>query len=129
MVLCFSPGSWLLDTALPPGRTYTLTDSTGESTLYYRLVRKLADRFLDIITDEVVLRKSIRNASTWKGALRRLSRRERPVRKILRNLDNVLTPFLTGVDEHLRTLSLADRLDPTIRTSRDQYLLYGNEVV
>ncbi|MDT8366902.1 MAG: hypothetical protein RRA15_10480 [bacterium] len=114
---------------MPPGRTYTLTDSTGESTLYYRLVRKLADRFLDIITDEVVLRKSIRNASTWKGALRRLSRRERPVRKILRNLDNVLTPFLTGVDEHLRTLSLADRLDPTIRTSRDQYLLYGNEVV
>ncbi len=118
----------MLITELNPGRTYTLTDNKGESTLYYQLVRELADRFLDIIPDEVVLRDSIRNASTWKGVLRRLSRRERHVGKILRDLDNALTPFLTGVNEHLRTLSLAERLDRTMRTSRDQYLFYMLEI-
>jgi hypothetical protein len=118
----------LLITELNPGRTYTLTDNKGESTLYYQLVRELADRFLDIIPDEVILRESIRNASTWKGVLRRLSRRERHVGKILRDLDNVLTPFLTGVNEHIRTLSLTDRFDRTMRTSRDQYLFYMLEI-
>ena len=111
-----------------PGRTYTLTDSKGTSTLYYQLVRQLADRFLDIIPDEVVLRERIRNASTWKGVLRTFSRRERHVRKILQDLDNVLTPFLTGVNEHLRSLSLTDRFDRTMRTARDQYLFYMLEI-
>jgi hypothetical protein len=111
-----------------PGRTYTLTDSKGDSTLYYQLVRELADRFLDIIPDETILREKIRTATTWKGFLRTFSQRKRHVRKILQELDKVLTPFLSDVDEHLRTLSLADRLDRTIRTSREQYLFYMLEI-
>jgi hypothetical protein len=118
----------VLNTVLNPGRTYTLTDNKGDSSAYYQLVRELADSFLDIIPSEVALREMIRNASTWKDVLRILSRRGRHVRKILRDLDNVLAPFLTGVNEHLRTLSLADRLDRTMRTSREQYLIYMLEI-
>lgn len=111
-----------------PGRTYTLTDYKGDSTLYYRLVRELADRFLHIIPDETILREKIRTASTWKGFLRTFSQRKRHVRKILQELDKVLTPFLSGVDEHLRSLSLSDRLDQTMRTTREQYLFYMLEI-
>jgi hypothetical protein len=113
---------------LNPGRTYTLTDYQGDSTHYYQLVRELAGSLLDIIPDETALRERIRSVSTWKSALRIFSRRERHVRKILQELDNALTPFLSGVDEHLRSLSWADRLDRTIRTSREQYILYMLEI-
>jgi len=113
---------------LNTGRTYTLTDQKGDSTQYYRLVRELADRFLEIIPDAVALREGIRTVSTWKNLLRIFSRRERHVRKILQELDNVMTPFLSGVDEHLRSLSMADRFDQTIRTTREQYLLYMLEI-
>ncbi len=113
---------------MSPGRTYTLTDCKGDSTFYYRSVRQLADRFLDIIPDYTILREKIRTASTWKGFLKTFSWRERHVRKILQELDNTLTPFLSGVDEHLNSLSLSDRLDRTMRTSREQYLLYMLEI-
>jgi hypothetical protein len=118
----------MLTTVLFPGRTYTLTDYKGDSTLYYQLVRELADRFLDIIPDEASLREKIRSVSTWKGALRIFSRRQGQVRNILQDLDDTLTPFLNDVEEHLRTLSLSDRFDPTIKTSREQYLLYMLEI-
>jgi len=113
---------------LSSGRTYTLTDSNGESTRYFQLVRDLADRFLDIIPDETVLREGIRNASTWKGVLNTFSRRERHVRKMLPDLASSLAPFLSGVEEHLRTLSLGDRFDRTMRTTRDQYLFFMLEI-
>ena len=111
-----------------PGRTYTLTDYKGDSTLYYQLVRELADRFRGIIPYETALRERIRTASSWKGFLRTFSRRERHVRKILQDLDHALTPFLLDVEEHLRSLSLADRLERTMRTTREQYLLYMLEI-
>jgi len=111
-----------------PGRTYTLTDFKGDSALYYQLVMELADRFLVLIPDVIVLREKIRTASTWKGVLRTFSRRESRIRNILQDLDNVLAPFLSGVDEHLRTLSLADRFDQTIRTTREQHLFYMLEI-
>ncbi len=118
----------LLITVLNSGRTYTLTDCKGDSTRYYQLVKELADRFLSVISDEAVLREKIRTASTWKGVLRTFSRRERHVRKILQDLNKTLIPFLSGVDDHLRSISLADRLDGTLRTSKDQYLLYMLEI-
>lgn len=111
-----------------PGRTYTLTNYKGDSTPYYSLVRELADRFLDIIPDYTILRERIRTASTWKGILRTFSQRERHVRKIQKDLDKALTHFLSGVDEHLRSLSLTDRLDRTMRTTRERYILYMLEI-
>ena len=57
-----------------------------------------------------------------------ISRRIGSAGKIIRDLEDALAPFLSGVDEHLRTLSLADRLDSTIRTSKEQYLLYMLEI-
>ena len=111
-----------------PGRTYTLTDHKGDSNPYHRLVRDLADRFLEIKPGETALREKIRTASNWKGFLKSSPGSQRFVRKILQDLEIVLSPFLTGIDEHLRSLSIGDRLDPTIRTSRKQYLLYMLEI-
>ena len=89
---------------------------------------ELADRSLKTVPDACALREKVRKASTWKGALRPFHRGGDPVRKILRELDIKLTPFLPGVGEHLHNLSLADRLDRTIRTSKVQYLLYMLEI-
>ena len=111
-----------------PGRTYTLTDHKGDSTRYHNLVRDLADRILEVEPGETALREKIRNASTWIGVLKPSPGSWRRVRKILQDLDGALTPFLDGIDEHLRSLSVSDRFDPTIRTGRKQYLLYMLEI-
>ena len=111
-----------------PGRTYTLTDHTGGSTTYYKLVREVADRSLDVIPGEVVLREEIRNASGIKRYSGILSGRRQSTRKILQDLENTMLSFLPGVDEHLRNLSVADRFDPTIRTTSRQYLFYMLEI-
>jgi len=50
------------------------------------------------------------------------------ITKILHELDHVLSPFLSGLDDHLGSLSLTDRMDKTIRTTREQYLLYMLEI-
>ena len=110
------------------GRTYTLKESEGGSTSYYRLVRELTDRLVEKAQGVTDLRDRIRTASTWRGMPGLSSRRRGPIRKILQDLDLVLTPYLTGVEEHLRSLSLADRFDRTMRTNRDQYLLYMLEI-
>ena len=111
-----------------PGRTYTLTDRQGDSTLYYQLIRKLTDGLIDTFSSEAVLREKIRNASTWKGVLSSTSRRGRHIRKILKEMEKALTPYLTGVEEHLHGLSLADRFDQTLRSTRWQYVLYMLEI-
>jgi hypothetical protein len=48
--------------------------------------------------------------------------------RIVRILDEGLTPFLTGIDEHLRHLSLSDRLDRTLRMKKRKYLLAMLEI-
>lgn len=111
-----------------PGRTYTLTDHLGVSTRYHNLVGELADRCLEVVPGEVALREKIRAASTRKGVLKFFTGPDRQLKKILQDLDNALIPFLTGIDEHLQNLSLADRLDKTIRTSKEQYICYMLEI-
>ena len=111
-----------------PGRTYTLTDDRGDASRYYKIVREQAERLLQIVPGEVELRDRIRAVSSWKGFWRMHSRRERYFRKSLRDLDSALSPFLCSVDDHLRSLSLADRFDPTLRTSRKRYMLSMLEI-
>lgn len=121
-------GYGVLSTALLPGRTYTLTDPSGDSNAYYQLVRDLADQLRTIFPHEIALRNTIRRAFTWKGLPPPFRGAASPSRKILRELERVLSPYLTGVDEHLRSLTLTDRWDRTMRTTRDQYLLSMLEI-
>lgn len=110
------------------GRTYTLNETEGESTSYYRLVRELTDRLVERSHGVTDLRDRIRAASKWRGIPGVASRRKGQMRMVLQDLDRVLTPYLTEVEEHIRSLSLADRFDRTMRTNRDQYLLYMLEI-
>jgi hypothetical protein len=57
-----------------------------------------------------------------------ITRRQRLSDELLRELNTALTPFLTGLDLHLRTIRPAERFDRTLRTGRDQYLLYMVEI-
>lgn len=117
-----------LITDLNPGRTYTLTDEGPDSSRYYRILREHLERLLRIIPGEEALRHEIRLASTWKGSWRFLSPKERSVRDALGDLEGALSPFLGDVEGHLRSLSLAQRFDRTLRTSRDRHILFMLEI-
>jgi len=113
---------------LPPGRTYTLTDKSGDASRYYRLVRDVTRELLQVVPGEIALREKVRSISSWKGLFGFFSSHQGRARTILDELDKALTPFLTGIDEHLGNLTITERLDKTIRTTREQYLLYMLEI-
>lgn len=110
------------------GRTYTLTDHRGDSSGYFHLIRDLADRCLDIIPGEENLREWIRDASSWRRAIAGIVKKRSGSNRVVHILKESLSPFLTGIDEHLRHLSLAGRLDRTLRMGRNQYLFSMLEI-
>ncbi|UCG37938.1 MAG: DUF116 domain-containing protein [bacterium] len=110
------------------GRTYTLTDEGGDPSEYYRLVRKTADACLRLVPGAGRLLRAVREASTWKGRLPWSMGRGRDMKKVLVAVDSALGSYLTGVEEHLRTLSPAHLFDTTLRTTRRQHLLYMMEI-
>ena len=113
---------------MPPGRTYTLTDQSGDASPYYGLVRYVTRELLKVVPGETALREKVRSVSSWKGLFGFFSSGRGQGRRILDELDKVLTPFLTGIDEHLGNLTVAERMDKTIRTTREQTLLYMLEI-
>jgi len=110
------------------GGSYSLRTSTGSSSVYYRLVGDLADRLRETVSDENSLREEVRRASTWRGLFEKLLPGRVSARRILRELDGVLGPFLSDLKEHLHSITLAERMDRTLRTERDQYLLFMLEI-
>jgi hypothetical protein len=110
------------------GRTYTLTDPSGDSSGYFHLIRDLADSCLKVIPGKNNLRDRVRAASSWRAVFFGNAVNGSPMTRVIRILEEGLSPFLTGLDEHLNHLSLSDRLDRTLRMRKVQYLLSMLEI-
>jgi hypothetical protein len=80
------------------GKTYTLSEVSGDSVEYYQLIKDLTDQCLQKIPDEQKL------------------------------LDHVQQAAARSARDHLRSLSLSDRFDQTLRTTEQQYHLYMVEI-
>jgi hypothetical protein len=50
------------------------------------------------------------------------------ISKILNELESTLSKYFTDIDSHQKNLSLAEKYDSTLTTSREQYLLYMLEI-
>lgn len=111
-----------------PGRTYTLTDCSGDSSAYFQLIRGLTDYCLSVIPGEETLRNRVRAASSWRRVIPDIIGSRDDLNRIVRVLEEGLSPFLKGIDEHLGHLSLSDRLDRTLRMEKAQYFLAMLEI-
>lgn len=118
------------------GRTYCLYGASDSTTGYYEAVTRLADECLQAWPDIAVLLADIRRATKSSRRLGRLARSlqgdphagHAPAACALARATDALSPYLCDIDAHLRQLSLGQRSDSELTTTREQYLLYCLEV-
>jgi hypothetical protein len=94
-------------------------------------VARLADECLHRWPEIGVLLADIRRVAKSPRRLRRLAlsrTSDSPATYALARASHELSPYLCDIDAHLRQLSLGQRSDSELTTTREQYLLYCLEV-
>ncbi len=113
------------------GKSYSLYGDDTETEQYYTLIKKLADLFLQKCPDEKRLLFHIQKASSKRSFFKKLSGESVDyslISFIKNTLKESLSVYTTDVKQHLRTLSLSQRFDSTLRTREKQYHLYMLEI-
>jgi hypothetical protein len=113
------------------GKTYSLFADKSSTDEYYRIIKELADIFLQRCPDETRLLFQIQKASGNRTLLSRLSERQVDrslISFIKKTLKEFLSLYSKGVKEHLRTLPFSQRLDSILRTKEEQFHLYMLEI-
>jgi hypothetical protein len=112
------------------GKTYTLFGDDVSTDRYYSTIRNIADNLLHVCSDKEKLLLHIQGA----GVRRQLFKKSTGIidltliSLIRKNVHETLSAYTSGVEEHLRSLSLSQRVDETLRTKEKQYHLYMLEI-
>lgn len=113
------------------GKTYSLYEGKTNTDEFYSVLSDLADSFLSFSESKEQFLSIIRKYSNRKKALRAEKKKvssDSLIAKLLLESESKLSKYFTGIDSHLKNLSLADKCDSTLTTSREQYLLYMLEI-
>jgi hypothetical protein len=113
------------------GKTYSLYAGKTNTDEFYSELFDLADFSLSFSESKEQLLAIIIKYSSRKRALRtekKKSSSDSLIAKLLLESRSKLSKYFTGIDSHLKNLSLTDRCDSTLATSHEQYLLYMLEI-
>ncbi len=113
------------------GKTYSLYGGKDFSDYFYDDLNELTDSILEKFDNKSDLINILRKNSGNKRKLKRESKKNTDknlIGNLLHQLDNSLSKYFTDIDSHLKNLTLADRCEATLTTSREQYLLYMLEI-
>lgn len=113
------------------GKTYSLYSGNDDTDEFYSELSDLADSFLSFTESKEQLLYIIRKNSNRKRTLRTEKKKvssDSLIAKLLVETESRLSKYFTGIDAHLKNLSLAEKCDSTLTTSREQYLLYMLEI-
>ena len=113
------------------GKTYSLYSGNEDTDEFYSVLSDLADSFLSFCESEEQLLSIIRKHSNKKRMLRAEKKKvssDSLIVKLLVEAESRLSKYFTDIDDHLKNLSLAEKCDSTLTTSREQYLLYMLEI-
>jgi hypothetical protein len=111
------------------GRTYSLFGNDVTTKEYYATVRQIMNDLLERYPDQRMLLMHIQKASGIKFGKKKSSLID-PVliAHIKETIGKRLYSYTAGVKDHLRNLSISQRLDPTLKTKEFQYHLYMLEI-
>jgi len=113
------------------GKTYSLYAGKSNTDEFYSVLSDLvASLHSNVFSDEQLL-SAIRKFSNKKRTLRVEKKKvnsDSIIAKILNDAEATLSKYFTDIDSHLKNLSLAEKCDSTLTTSREQYLLYMLEI-
>ena len=116
------------------GKTYSLYGYEEISDYFFDNLGELVDLILQGFRDENSLLNFLRNTSKRKRTLKKEKKAnpgDSPIANILYQAENSLSKYFTDIDAHLKNLTVSEKCDSTLTTSREQYLLYmiENELV
>jgi hypothetical protein len=113
------------------GKTYSLYAGKNDTDEFYSVLSDLVGSFLSNIKSEKHLLSLIREYSNKKRKLRTEKKKassDSNISQLLNVTEIVLSKYFTDIDGHLNNLSLTEKCDSTLTTSREQYLLYMLEI-
>jgi len=113
------------------GKTYSLYSGEEISDYFYDDLTGLVNTILSENGIESELVDLIRKYSNKKRLIRKESKKN-PDKTLLSNIlhqtEESLSKYFTDINAHLNNLSLSEKCDSTLTTSREQYLLYMVEI-
>ena len=113
------------------GKTYSLYGKRDNSDNFYDTLIGTTNLVLQNFKNEYALLSFLREISSRKRSLRKKSK-QRPVKTplgdILHLAEETFSKYFTDLDSHLKNLTLSEKCDSTLTTSREQYLLYMLEI-
>ena len=113
------------------GKTYSLYAGNTDTDEFYSVLTDLTDSLLLHSNSEEETISLIRKYSSKKRALKAEKKKaitDSIIAKILNESEAKLSKYFTDIDSHLKNLTLAEKCDSTLTTSREQYLLYMLEI-
>jgi len=113
------------------GKTYSLYDNRDISDYFYNDLSQVTDSILQKVKSQSDLVEYLRKNSGHKRTLKKEIRTnpgKTLLGDILRLTENSLSKYFTDLDSHLKNLTLSEKCDSTLSTSREQYLLYMIEI-
>ena len=113
------------------GKTYSLYDNRDISDYFYNDLSQVTDSILQKVKSQSDLVEYLRKNSGHKRTLKKEIRTnpgKTLLGDILRLTENSLSKYFTDIDSHLKNLTLSEKCDSALSTSREQYLLYMIEI-
>ena len=111
------------------GKTYSLYAGKTDTDEFYKNLSELVESFLIQTQPYEEFISIIRKYSSRKRSLKNYKNKpDSIITKILTEAETQLSKYLTDVDSHLKSLTLAEKCDSTLTTSREKYLLYMIEI-
>lgn len=113
------------------GKTYSLYGNNETSNYFYEDLDELTNFILEKFNSNYKLINILRKHSANKRKLKKELRNNTDknlIKELLHQLDNSLAKYFTDIDSHLKNLTLTERCESTLTTSREQYLLYMLEI-
>ena len=113
------------------GKTYSLYGEKDTSDYFYTALTETVNVILQNFKNEYAFLSFLREISGKKRSLKKESK-QNPVRTplgdILHLTEETLSKYFTDIESHLLNLTLSEKCDSTLTTSREQYLLYMLEI-
>jgi hypothetical protein len=112
------------------GKTYSLFGDRDASDHYYADIKRLADTFLQCCPDEKRLLGLIQKMGegSFLSILTTSGADRKTLRLIRETLTRSLSLYTQDVSNHLKTLPVEKRADPTLTTTEEKYHLYMLEI-
>ena len=113
------------------GKTYSLYSGNDDTDEFYSVLSDLVGSLLSRTKSNEQLISLIRKYSNKKRVLRteiKKASSDSLIAKLLSEAESRLSKYFTDIDAHLKNLSLSEKCDSTLTTSREQYLLCMLEI-